>query len=165
MEDLLRAQIANSERAAAAVPVTPAVAFAPVDRKGKAQEQPKTYRAAADSTGPSQPQAGDISDCSVDIEDERLVNEQQEAWNEVSRRVRQVKPGRRRPSPPSSPSGIPSLHSSTSDTDSDAEPASKRDCTATGKAHVENSPTARLRRKRTLNKLAWQVAEHLACKF
>ena len=42
MEDLLRAQTANYERAAAAVPVTPAVAFAPVDRKGKAQEQPKT---------------------------------------------------------------------------------------------------------------------------
>ena len=41
LEDLLRAQIANSERAAAAVPLIPAVAFAPADRKGKAQEQPK----------------------------------------------------------------------------------------------------------------------------
>ena len=58
---------------------------------------------------------------------------------------------------------MPSLHSSTSHTDSDAEPASKRDCTRTAarKAHVKKSHTARLRRKRNLNKLAWQVAEHL----
>ena len=67
LEDLLRAQTANSERAAAAVSLTPAVAFAPADCKDKAQEQPKSYWAAADGAGPSQPQPGDLSDNSVDI--------------------------------------------------------------------------------------------------
>ena len=108
------------------------------------------------------------SDTSMDVDDPELRQEQETLWQPASsgRKVRQ--PPSRRPSSASGGS-VPSLLGETDSSGSTSGPQSDSSDSLpdSGTKHMVDDRvprgkgyTARLRRKRNLNKLAWQVADH-----
>ena len=143
----------------------------------KDRAPPKTYREVVQPPTQTRQkrQLTAKSDVSVDLEDPELMEEQAALWHAAKGKGKVGQSlDKRGPSPSPSSESMPSLltdsSGSKSETGSDScgskrdpesEPSNMaRDFVPKGKGH-----TARLRRKRNLNKLAWQVADHLPCKF